>query len=252
MCLYETRQKILQEIIMKKLTQTIAIFLVAHLAQSVSGDRMNRDLDLSGSLLPEEYPDGDVSSYALPVFIQSPENSYTAKGKPAILECRIAHARRAYFVCNDDKKDSTTETNGLTDPKTQANDVTRITLEITRTEVNSGIGEYTCRCKAYSGKGHVESKAVTVSNAFHRKIFEQPPYSQKIKLSGQASLRCHPPKANPPSHVSYWLKNGEKLDTTSDSNFIHSSAGKEKKYFRQYIISYQFARFTSIVKRHLF
>jgi hypothetical protein len=210
---------------MKKSKGMLAIFFTTQLMLFVKGGRMNRDLDLSGSLLPEEYPDGDVSSYALPVFIQNPENSYTAKGKSAILECRIAHARRAYFVCNDDKKDSTTETKGLSDPKTQANDVTKITLEITKTEVNSGIGEYTCKCKAYSGKGQVESTAVTVSNAFHRRIFEQHPYSQNIKLGGQASLRCLPPKANPTSHVINWLKDGHKLDTDSDSNFIHSSAG---------------------------
>ena len=106
--------------------------IVVHLFMfiSVHGKRMNRDMDLSGSILPEEYPDGDASSYALPIFIQSPENAYTSKGKPAILECRIAHARRAYFVCNEEKKDSTTETKGLSDPKTEANDVTKITLEI--------------------------------------------------------------------------------------------------------------------------
>ena len=213
---------------MKSFLRTAVVVIAVHasIVLSVSGKRMNRDLDLSGSMLPEEYPDGDVSSYALPIFIQSPENAYTSKGKPAILECRIAHARRAYFVCNDEKKDSTTEINGLSDPKTQAKDVTKITLEISRAEVNSGIGEYSCKCKAYSGKGHVESKAITVSNAFHRKIFEQPPYSQKIKIDGQASLRCHPPKANPTSHVIYWIKDGKKLDTDSDPNFIHSSAGK--------------------------
>ena len=201
--------------------------IVVHLFMfiSVHAKRTNPDMDLSGPMLPEEYPDGDVSSYALPIFIQSPENAYTSKGKPAILECRIAHALRAYFVCNEEKKDSTTETKGLSDPKTQANDVTKITLEISRAEVNSGIGEYSCKCKAYSKKGHVESKAITVSNAFHRKVFEQPPYSQKIKLGGQAQLRCHPPKANPTSHVSYWIKDGKKLDTDSDPNFIHSSAG---------------------------
>ena len=202
------------------------IVLYGLLLALVAGKRTTSRLDLSSSLLPEEYPDGDVSSYALPVFIQEPENAYTSKGKPGIIECRVAHARRAYFVCNDEKMKSTTETTGLTDSKTQATDVTKITLEITRAEVNSGIGEYTCKCKAQSGKGVVETDLITVSNAFHKKVFEQPPYSQKIKLSGQASLRCHPPKANPVSHVAYWIKNGQKLDTTTDSNFIHSSEGK--------------------------
>ena len=50
--------------------------------------------------------------------------------------------------------------------------------------------------------------------------------AEKKKLKGKASLRCHPPKANPMSHVIYWIKDGKKLDTDSDPNFIHSSAGK--------------------------
>lgn len=212
---------------MKKSKEKLSLLITALLMQCllVKGRRMNRDLDLSGSILPEKYPDGDVSSYALPVFIQNPENGYTAKGKPAILECSIAHARRAFFVCNGEKQDSTTETKGLKDAKTRANDVTKITLEITKAEIIDGIGEYICKCKAFSGKGSVESKPVTVSNAFHKRVFEQHPYSQKLKLGGQASLRCIPPRANPTSHVIYWMKDGQKLDTASDSNFIHSSAG---------------------------
>ena len=210
----------------KKRTTKLFIFTQLMCLVLVQGRRTNRQLDLSSSILPEEYPDGDPSSYALPVFIQQPENAFTAKGKPAILVCSVAHARKAYFICNDEKKVSTTDTDGLSDPKSKAKDVTKITLEVKRSEVNAGIGEYTCKCKAASGKGTVESKVVTISNAFHRREFEQPPYSQKIVLGGQASLRCHPPKANPPANVVSWLKNGEKLDTATDSNFIHSSAGK--------------------------
>ena len=183
----------------KENTTKLFIFALLRCLVLVHGGRTNRQLDLSGSILPEEYPDGDPSSYALPVFIQQPENAFSAKGKPAIVECRVAHARKAYFICNDEKKDSTTETNGLSDAKSKAKDITKITLEIKRSEVNAGIGEYTCKCKAASAKGSVESKLVSISNAFHRREFEQPPYNQKIVFGGQASLRCHPPKANPPA-----------------------------------------------------
>ena len=93
---------------MKKATTMIYPYIVLYglLLALVAGKRTTSRLDLSSSLLPEEYPDGDVSSYALPVFIQEPENAYTSKGKPGIIECRVAHARRAYFVCKNSTRGS--------------------------------------------------------------------------------------------------------------------------------------------------
>ena len=58
--------------IMESYVKTTVVVILAHafIILSVTGKRINRDLDLSGSMLPEEYPDGDVSSYALPIFIK--------------------------------------------------------------------------------------------------------------------------------------------------------------------------------------
>jgi hypothetical protein len=44
-----------------------------------------KGFDLTGSLLPEVFPDGDPSQYALPVFLQEPKDAFTAKGVPAKL-----------------------------------------------------------------------------------------------------------------------------------------------------------------------
>jgi len=53
---------------------------------------VNSSFDLSGSLLPQVYPQGDPAEYALPVFMIEPKDQYTAKGIPATLECKVAHA----------------------------------------------------------------------------------------------------------------------------------------------------------------
>jgi hypothetical protein len=44
-----------------------------------------KDFDLSGSLLPDVFPEGDPSQYALPVFLEEPKDAYTARGVPAKL-----------------------------------------------------------------------------------------------------------------------------------------------------------------------
>jgi len=66
------------------------------------------------------------------------------------------------------------------------------------------------------------SKATILPPSDLRKEFDTPPYSQQIEIGSQAELRCHPPKGNPEPRVSYWLKNGQKID---DPNLIQSATG---------------------------
>ena len=58
-----------------------------------------------------------------------------------------------------------------------------------------------------------------------RREFATPPYSSQIQVGGQAELRCHPPRGEPPARVDHWLKDGLVIDPASDSNFIQSHAG---------------------------
>ncbi len=52
---------------------------------------------VSDSLLPDSFPEGDPSDYALPVFLEEPSDSFATKAAPAVLRCRAAHAVE---VCN--------------------------------------------------------------------------------------------------------------------------------------------------------
>ena len=64
----------------------------------------NSTFDLNGHFLPDSFPEGvDPSQYALPVFLEEPKDTYTARGASATLTCRVAHALKAYFKIDDPK-----------------------------------------------------------------------------------------------------------------------------------------------------
>ena len=56
-------------------------------------------MDLSSPFLPDNLPDGDPVHYALPVFLDEPEDTFVVKNKAAELECRVAHAHSVYVQC---------------------------------------------------------------------------------------------------------------------------------------------------------
>ena len=119
--------------------------------------------DLTGSLIPDVYPEGDPSLYALPVFLEEPKDQFTAKGNPAVLECKVAHAIKVNFVCNDEVVGSTSEEH-LVDPETSIR-FTKISLEVKRSDAMDVLGKFVCKCRAASNKGEVDSRDASVSVA---------------------------------------------------------------------------------------
>ena len=122
-----------------------------------------KTLDLNSKLLPDTFPEGDPSEYALPVFLEHPQNAFASRGSPAKLTCVVAHSNKANFVCNEETKEPTSEEEIL-DEKTKLK-AKKLTLEITRTQVLDGIGRFTCHCSASSSKGSHSTKDVTISSA---------------------------------------------------------------------------------------
>ena len=55
-----------------------------------------KKVDLSSPFLPDNLPEGDPVHYALPVFLDEPEDTFVVKNKAAELECRVAHAHSVY------------------------------------------------------------------------------------------------------------------------------------------------------------
>ena len=205
---------------------------------------------LSGSaadLLPMNFPAGvDPSTYALPVFLIEPTAAFAAKGRPAVLKCRAAHAIAVRFVCNDEAMDTASEAEGAVSAGGEDGlKFLEATLEIKRGQVFDVLGHFSCKCVAQSERGAVETEEVLVQTACKslapplvafahrddrdpladlRREFETPPYDQLIEVGGQGELRCHPPRGQPEAVVTHWLKDGAPI-AHGDSNFIQSAAG---------------------------
>ena len=76
----------------------------------------------------------------------------------------IAHALKAYFVCNDEKRDSISEED-LQDPKTNMK-FKKISIQISKPDTMDVIGhDFGCKCLASSAKGQVESKEAIIKPA---------------------------------------------------------------------------------------
>jgi len=180
-------------------------------------------LDLTSNILPHTFPEGDPSDFALPVYLVQPRSTYASRDMPGTLTCRVAHARKVYFTCDNEILKSSTEKDGV-DAKSKSK-YKEITIDIKRSQVLDILGEYSCVCHASSAQGEVESQPAIVDIAYLRKDFETPPYSTHIEVGSQAELRCHPPKGHPAAQVTSWLRNGVPIDTKTQANFIVSSTG---------------------------
>ena len=118
---------------------------------------------MTSNILPDSLPDGDPADFALPVYLAEPKSTYASKEQPGTLRCRVAHARKVYFTCDNEVLKSSTEKDGV-DAKSNSK-YKEITIDIKRSQVLDILGEYSCRCHASSSQGEVESSAATVDIA---------------------------------------------------------------------------------------
>jgi netrin receptor unc-5 len=133
-------------------------------------------VDLSSQFLPNQLPAGsDLVHLALPIFLQEPADAFVVKGRPAELDCRVAHALSVHFQCNDEVLRQTT-TEDHVDPETGIR-YTEARVQITRNKVEEFFGDYHCACVAVSGQGHSKSRLAYVTIASLKKEFDAPPYA---------------------------------------------------------------------------
>jgi len=176
-------------------------------------------LDLSSPYLPASLPDGDPSTFALPVFLSEPEDTYVVKGRAAAIQCRVAHALSVHIQCNDEVQE---EARVLKEEHVAPESGIRFTearLEVTRDQVEEFFGDYHCACVAYSSQGRTSSRLARVAIAFLKKEFEVPPYSEQGLVGRQVELRCHAPRGKPEPRLS-WIKDGRKIAEDEDGIIV--------------------------------
>ena len=154
-------------------------------------------LDLSSPFLPESLPDGDPSTFALPVFLSEPEDTYVVKGRAASIQCRVAHALSVHIQCNDEVQEEARVVKQEHVAPESGIRFTEARLEVTRDQVEEFFGDYHCACVAYSSQGRTSSRLARVAIAFLKKEFEVPPYSEQGLVGRQVELRCHAPRGKP-------------------------------------------------------
>lgn len=102
----------------------------------------------------------------LPEFEQEPQEAFIIRGKSAELDCKVRSATKAYFTCNGEamaesglhkERDFVESTTGEV--------IKELRLEIRRNMVEEFFGQYWCRCDAWSAKGMVSSRNVSVEMA---------------------------------------------------------------------------------------
>ena len=118
--------------------------------------------------MPESFPEGvDPSQYALPVFLQEPQDTFAARGASAILSCKAAHALKAHFTCNDEEMEGKEEDlveNGVK--------LKKLSIEVSRSDLHLVLGKFSCRCHASSVQGEVVSSEAVVKSACKCDILE--------------------------------------------------------------------------------
>ena len=73
-------------------------------------------------------------------------------------------------------------------------------------------------------KGVVKSQLAHVTNAYLKKEFEVPPYSEHNLEGSQVEIRCYHSKGNPVANI-HWLKDDIVINEEEDKNFIVTSEG---------------------------
>jgi len=160
----------------------------------------------------------------LPVFLENPVNSFVIKSRPAILSCSVIHSSKAYFTCNGEALEKSSEhvEKNLVDDLGRV--VRILSVEISRKQVEEFFDVFSCLCDAWSSRGQASSMQAMVSTGYLNKEFEVPPYSQSVTLGKQVEIRCHPPKGKPKPRI-YWMKNKMEIQVERDSNFLQSADG---------------------------
>ncbi len=105
------------------------------------------------------------SEDGLPRFVSEPEDGYIIRGRAARLTCAAAGADKAYFVCNGEAMAASPNHRERDQVDRLGLAVKSLSMEVGRNDVEEFFGRFRCRCDAWSKRGRVSSRNVTVQTA---------------------------------------------------------------------------------------
>ena len=136
------------------------MFLSIHIFVSAS---LVLGLDLTSSFLPDSLPEGDPSEFALPVFLQEPQDTFASRDTAGSLKCRAAHAKSVHFTCDDADMKAASETQGR--DEATGSSFLEVEISVRKSHVLDTLHDFTCVCHATSAQGSVQSREAQVEIA---------------------------------------------------------------------------------------
>ncbi|XP_076368264.1 netrin receptor UNC5B-like isoform X5 [Tachypleus tridentatus] len=206
----------------------ISVTLVSETAHSRGRKKEsfpNREFE-EGVFQLDPLPTEDPDPSSAPVFVEEPEDTFVVRNKPAILHCKARYALWVYFKCNDESAHRRQHSHQqFVDPMNGVRQV-EVSVDVSwkEVEIYKESDKYGCVCFAWSSSGEIKSRRAVVTVAYLKKHFFNQPLSTSVEIKGQISLQCLPPEGVPPPKI-FWLRNGEIIDTSKETNFIISNEG---------------------------
>ncbi|KAK6643457.1 hypothetical protein RUM43_004962 [Polyplax serrata] len=131
-------------------------------------DDAKESLHLEDPIHPQTIPTGEEDQHsAEPMLLETPQDAYVVKNKPATLKCRAAHALRIYFKCNGVRKlPPDNEHIEFVEPQTGVRNI-EASVTVTRNEVDEFFekDKFRCVCVAWSSRGEIESQPAVIEVA---------------------------------------------------------------------------------------
>ncbi|CAK8673243.1 unnamed protein product [Clavelina lepadiformis] len=168
----------------------------------------------------------DNEKPSVPRFLKEPEDKYVVKNHPAHLSCSVTSARTADFRCNGKWKSLASSRHYDETDEETGEPYIRVTIDISRNEIESFFAPYTywCQCVARSGAGETKSRKATVELASLHRNFEHDPIGGRVTVGEEYKLHCAPPHGKPAPTIE-WLKNDELLRPAAESNYLITQGG---------------------------
>ncbi|ESO83263.1 hypothetical protein LOTGIDRAFT_236713 [Lottia gigantea] len=150
---------------------------------------------------------------------------YVTRSKPVTLECEAENVDNMQYACSKEMHDSQLTVAGrVSDDGTET---LKASLKVTKADIQgySSRSPFWCECVGDTDSGNpIRSRRSEIKSAFLKKEFKTVPKSKSAPIGSKVEFSCEGPAGQPFPMIS-WHKNGKKVNTQKDKNFIVNDRG---------------------------